>query len=482
MKHLLLIQILISLFFLGCSHSEEIKPEINYKGFAYIKIETSNLHDSIYFELKRIHQFPIERVMRSALITNNGVLFIEQDLSKPELFEFSINLKDRFKTYLIPNDTITININQHAIDSEHYTTTYTCDNAIFKYLQTKNKTLGYVDLREYWFRMNNSGNNYNKGAKAADSLAKVNESFMNKYSGQLPQWFINLEKSNIQYSSAHCKLLLFGMQPTNMDQKMELNVDVPLYNPKAIFSDSYYSFLKLYFTYGYRLKNPEYGYILTKEASRIKASLKNEIRDYFITGIMAELFLNCLSGGEFKIIDSLYALNDFKLSPKQLEYIGHRKSDYLERDKPEISLYPKNCAPDFEIRDVNGDIHKLSDLKGKMIYLHFWATWCGPCLSEIPALNEFANKVDPEKILIVNVCLDNELYKVKKIITEKKLAGLNLICDEKSYKQISKLYNISSIPHYALIDENGLIIKNHCNRPNDIYDYITLLDKDRGKL
>jgi hypothetical protein len=72
----------------------------------------------------------------------------------------------------------------------------------------------------------------------------------------------------------------------------------------------------------------------------------------------------------------------------------------------------------------------------------------------------------------VNVCLDNEIYKLKKIITEEKLAGLNLICNEKVSKEILKQYNISSIPHYALIDENGLIIKNHCNRPSDIYDYI----------
>jgi thiol-disulfide isomerase/thioredoxin len=266
-----------------------------------------------------------------------------------------------------------------------------------------------------------------------------------------------------------------------MDQEMDLKVDVPLYNPKAIFSDSYYSFLKLYFTYGYRSKNPEYGYILTKESDRINSSLKNEIRDYFITGTLSELFLNSLSEGEFKIIDSLYTLNDYKLSPEELEYISQRKNGYLEREKPGISLNPKDSAPDFEIKDVNGDFHKLSDLKGKKVYLHFWATWCGPCLSEIPTLNEFANKVEPEKIIIVNVCLDSELYKLKKIITEKKLAGLNLICDEKSFKQISKLYNISSIPHYALIDENGLIIKNHCNRPNDIYDYITLLDNDRGK-
>jgi thiol-disulfide isomerase/thioredoxin len=253
-----------------------------------------------------------------------------------------------------------------------------------------------------------------------------------------------------------------------MDQKMELKVDVPLYNPNAIFSDSYYSFLKLYFTYGYRSKNPEYGYILTKESDRINSSLKNEIRDYFITGCMAELFLDCLSDGEFKIVDSIYAFNDYKLSPEELMYIGQRKNDYLEREKPEISLIPRDIAPDFEIRDVNGEIHKLSDLKGKMIYLHFWATWCGPCLSEIPALNEFTNKVDPEKIAVVKVCLDNEIYKFKKIIAEDKLVGLNLICDEKSFKEISKLYNISSIPHYALIDDKGLIIKNNCERPANI--------------
>ena len=96
----------------------------------------------------------------------------------------------------------------------------------------------------------------------------------------------------------------------------------------------------------------------------------------------------------------------------------------------------------------------------------------------MPVLNKLISDVNSDKIVFINVCLDNEIDKWKQIINEEKLLGINLICDNNWSKKLNSLYKISTIPAYTLIDENGLIIKNNCARPANVTTEISqLLDK-----
>ena len=71
--------------------------------------------------------------------------------------------------------------------------------------------------------------------------------------------------------------------------------------------------------------------------------------------------------------------------PQELVSNDERKK---QPERPDYAIK----APDFELRTIKGDIVKLSDLKGKVILLNFWGTWCGPCLQEIPDFNRLYSK------------------------------------------------------------------------------------------
>jgi thiol-disulfide isomerase/thioredoxin len=109
-------------------------------------------------------------------------------------------------------------------------------------------------------------------------------------------------------------------------------------------------------------------------------------------------------------------------------------------------------APDFTFTAPDGRTVKLSDYRGKPLALHFWATWCGPCIQELPLIAALASKSQNLTTLTVN-CAETD-QKVSSFLRARKL-NLNVIMDRNG--QISQLYNIYAIPQTLMIDGEGLI-------------------------
>lgn len=75
----------------------------------------------------------------------------------------------------------------------------------------------------------------------------------------------------------------------------------------------------------------------------------------------------------------------------------------------------------FRVKDLNGKVVEMKDLKGKVIFLNLWATWCGPCRAEMPSIQKLYNEVDKEKIAFVILSLDqeNQSKKVARFVSQK---------------------------------------------------------------
>lgn len=76
-------------------------------------------------------------------------------------------------------------------------------------------------------------------------------------------------------------------------------------------------------------------------------------------------------------------------------------------------------APDFELKDGAGRIVRLSDYKGKVVLLDFWATWCGPCKAEIPWLNELSRKYESEGVVVLGISMDEDRWDAVKPFMDK---------------------------------------------------------------
>jgi peroxiredoxin len=112
----------------------------------------------------------------------------------------------------------------------------------------------------------------------------------------------------------------------------------------------------------------------------------------------------------------------------------------------------RKAAPDFTLKDADGAPVKLSDYKGKVVLLNFWATWCHGCKLEIPWFMEFEKKYKGSGLEVIGVAMDDDGWKsVKPYAEEKKMNYTVVIGDE----DLGKLYGLASMPMTVLIDREG---------------------------
>ena len=126
-------------------------------------------------------------------------------------------------------------------------------------------------------------------------------------------------------------------------------------------------------------------------------------------------------------------------------------------------------SPKFiDYENYAGGTLSLDDLKGKFVYLDVWATWCGPCLYEVPYLKDLIKKYRDKNIEFVSISIDADKYHDNwmKMVKEEKLEGIQLFADKHWQSDFVKNYLILVIPRYILLDPNGIIINPNANRPS----------------
>jgi thiol-disulfide isomerase/thioredoxin len=124
-------------------------------------------------------------------------------------------------------------------------------------------------------------------------------------------------------------------------------------------------------------------------------------------------------------------------------------------------LAPGKIAPDFEEKLTDGKkTMKLSDLRGKVVLIDFWASWCGPCRRENPNVVRTYEKYKDAGFTVMSVSLDTEKDKWLAAIKQDNLSWPNHVSDLKGWgSAVGKIYGVGSVPFTLLIDKDGKIIK-----------------------
>jgi cytochrome c biogenesis protein CcmG/thiol:disulfide interchange protein DsbE len=119
----------------------------------------------------------------------------------------------------------------------------------------------------------------------------------------------------------------------------------------------------------------------------------------------------------------------------------------------------RKVAANFTLPDANGSPVNLSDYKGKVILLNFWATWCGPCKIEIPWFIEFENLYKDRGFTVLGVSMDDDGWKaVRPFVAQRAMNYPVMVGNER----VSELYGgIDSLPTTFLIDREGKIASTH---------------------
>ena len=127
---------------------------------------------------------------------------------------------------------------------------------------------------------------------------------------------------------------------------------------------------------------------------------------------------------------------------------------------PTFTSWYGKMAPDFYLTDITGKRHRLSDYRGKDVMLVFWATWCGPCIMEMPSLIELRKTTGEDKLAMMAISYistmpPNTTDRVKAMVEQRKL---NYTVFSVDISEVSAPYNqVSAIPCSVFIDPEGKI-------------------------
>jgi peroxiredoxin len=120
----------------------------------------------------------------------------------------------------------------------------------------------------------------------------------------------------------------------------------------------------------------------------------------------------------------------------------------------EIEEIMNKEAPHFTLEDISGKKLSLSLFKGKVILVNFWATWCIPCMNEMPSFNRLFQKYKERGLMVLGVSMDTSIEAVQKFLSKTDL-GFPVLLD--SDLSISHKYKVFAFPTTFLIDRDGVL-------------------------
>lgn len=138
----------------------------------------------------------------------------------------------------------------------------------------------------------------------------------------------------------------------------------------------------------------------------------------------------------------------------------HNHNPYPAYNEEIIQLYGQQfqletveTAPNFTVVDENGRQVSLSDYTGKVVYISFWASWCGPCLKGFRNSESLRKQIQKEGVVLLNVSLDKKASVWKGTLNKQKIVGINTKAIVKA--ELQQLYDVGALPAYFIVDKKG---------------------------
>lgn len=172
-----------------------------------------------------------------------------------------------------------------------------------------------------------------------------------------------------------------------------------------------------------------------------------------VAGIVAILIT--LVVVDFLFIQDLVAGIKEKEDQLTLENSGENQEAVAMAD--DVGLQIGKMAPDFTLNTHNGNTITLSELKGKKVLLNFWASWCGPCEEEMPAMQKVYNELMGQDVEIVAVNMTIGKETIESATQFVKQYGLTFPVPLDTKGEVMKLYEIYGLPTSYFLDSEGII-------------------------
>ncbi len=151
------------------------------------------------------------------------------------------------------------------------------------------------------------------------------------------------------------------------------------------------------------------------------------------------------------------------------------KTSITEKRDAWAAILPGQQAPAWTLPDIDGNEVSLSDFKGKYVYIDFWATWCGPCIGEIPSYRQLVKDYKGRNVVFISISVDRDKPKWEEMVKKEKFDWYQL----HDANKMNDDYLVRYIPSFIFIDTEGKIIDPRAPRPST-EELRTLLDAQSG--
>ena len=284
--------------------------------------------------------------------------------------------------------------------------------------------------------------------------------------GNLPTEFIQFFDLRLTYQQANTLSELEAMyryfhdgeefNVENPDQLTNMTREVPLLRPEAVNISQYLEFVDNQLNK--RLEDREYEDPKDYYAAKFEAieSLDGAVK----VAVKAKLIADVLSyGNPIYIEEAIHSLPEEEGG--QLYY-----DMLLPAFEKAMELAPGRQAPHFKLMSAEGEEFNLKDLQGKLVYVDFWASWCGPCLAEMPYTRELIEQYqEHEGIAFLFISIDDDEEAWRQAMEEENIPGIH-VWSQGFNSEVPQAYNVSAIPNYFLIAPDGTILDPFPPRPS----------------
>lgn len=402
----------------------------------------------------------------STKVTEKGLFCFEFELDYPRAFHLKYKDIRSEEFFVAPNDSL-------AIQTTLYNDLIALESGVDKFTNFRKPTYDYDEklLRKKLSKWAKKPTNYFREEKESLIPSQTYSSVFTSYVNQLIDYRLAYDKIRFPLTA---KNILSVKKYPNIPENYYDFMDTLNLNDLDFIETEEYQYLLMAYMHNKYLKEYPDGVLnrFPVKYELAEKKLKGQVKEFYQTVLL------------FNAVEQGHGAENHELLEKFIDIVENEQyKDVLIRQQEEMKNYPPLILgeelPNVELTDVNGYTTPLSRFKGKVIYLEFWASWCDPCIQQLPFTEELKKEYKGKDVIFVYISLDEKEEEWKRIIEKKSIEGIHLRINANSQDDVDFINkcHVESVPTYFIIDKKGNLVSIDAPRPSDKKQLRAILNK-----
>jgi thiol-disulfide isomerase/thioredoxin len=412
-------------------------------------------------------EYPVITLSGESEIKSNidpaGNFIIQTELTKPGIYRLEIS--NQFThVFIVPGDRITVQGDFRNMKSgSQFKGDHANENNFLVSLEQVKSNLPFGGYEAFYGQTEQA---FIQAVEERSNALVAEIQGYQKKNEPFDDVFLDMINDEISYDAAIMKLNYPNLHKyfTSSDtftvsdtyESFLQNIDID--SDENLFLPSYPEFLNVYLSY--KIQDEDSGstdhYSLRKYKAIDALFQQPLVKSKLYFDVMNELFSVSVNDA-FALLDDYLQKQSNDKYREQIQFTANEWAN-LRKGMP---------APEWSGRDRNGKVINSKNYAGKVVYLDIWATWCGPCIQEIPHLDDLHEQFKGEDdIVFISISIDQDIAAWRNYLSQKNLKGIQLFAEGNWSSSLVSAFNIRGIPRFIIIGKNGTIVDATAPRPS----------------